>query len=382
MLSLRRAVTAKRDYYEVLGVSREASKPEVKKAYRQKAMEFHPDRNPGDAEAEERFKEAAEAFEVLSDEQKRGLYDQFGHEGPRRAGFQGFDGTDEVFSHFGDLFSDLFGGLGFQQRRRGGPARGADLRMRLVIPFAESVAGGERTVTVPRRQVCGTCGGTGLADGAEAVTCDYCGGQGQVIHRQGFFTLQTTCPKCKGDGQIIEDPCGTCGGTGVEQVESDLTIKIPAGVDDGQTLRVAGAGEAGSKGGPAGNLYVQIGVQQDQRFERDGFDVHTEVEVSMFQATLGATVSVPTLDDGGDGEAEIDVAPGTQPGEVITRRGQGIPVLGGRGKGDQHVHVKVVVPKKLDRAHAEQLKAIAEERGEALAHKKGFFESVFGGRKK
>ena len=373
MLTFRRAVSAKRDYYEILGVARDANAGDIKRAYRKKAMQYHPDRNPDDPEAEENFKEAAEAFEVLSDDKKRGLYDQFGHEGPRQAGFSGFHGSEEVFTHFGDLFSELFGGMGFGGRRRGGPARGADLRMQLVIPFAEAVEGGEREIKIPRKQVCDTCGGSGAAEGHTPDKCDYCGGTGQVVHRQGFFTLQTTCPKCKGEGQLITDPCGSCSGTGVQQVETELTIKIPAGVDDGQTLRVAGAGQGGQKGGPAGNLYVQIVVEPDERFVRDGYDIHTEVQISMFQAVLGTSVTIPTL----DGEVEIDVDPGVQPGEVIVRRGKGIPVLGGRGRGDQHVHLAVTVPKKLDGKHLQALREIAEDRGETIASKKGFLESVF-----
>lgn len=373
MLTFRRAVSAKRDYYEVLGVARDSNAADIKRAYRKKAMQYHPDRNPDDPDAEEHFKEAAEAFEVLSDDTKRGLYDQFGHEGPRQAGFSGFQGSEEVFTHFGDLFSELFGGMGFGGRRRGGPARGADLRMQLVIPFSEAVEGGEREIKIPRKQVCDTCGGSGAAEGHTPDKCDYCGGTGQVVHRQGFFTLQTTCPKCKGDGQLITDPCGSCSGTGVQQVESELTIKIPAGVDDGQTLRVAGAGQGGQKGGPAGNLYVQIVVEPDERFVRDGYDIHTEVEISMFQAVLGTSVTIPTL----DGEVEIDVDPGAQPGEVVLRRGKGIPVLGGRGRGDQHVHLAVTVPKKLDGKHLQALRDIAEDRGETIASKKSFLESVF-----
>lgn len=371
-------MSAKRDYYEVLGVERTSSVSEIKRAYRKKAMEFHPDRNPGDGEAEERFKEAAEAFEVLSDDQKRQLYDQFGHEGPSRGGFSGFSSADEVFAHFGDLFGDLFGNLGFGGRRRGGPARGADLKMRIVIPFAEAVAGSERELTVPRRTACDTCDGSGAAEGSSPESCSQCGGSGQVVHRQGFFTLQTTCPRCQGEGVTITDPCGTCGGTGVQQVESELNIKVPAGVDDGQTLRVPGAGQPGAKGGPPGNLYVQIRVEPDERFVRDEYDVHTRAKISMLQAVLGCTVTIPTL----DGDTEIDLDPGTQPGEVIVRRGKGIPVLGGRGRGDQHVHVQVEIPHKLDGAHEDLLRQIADERDESVADKKGFLGSLLGGRKK
>ncbi len=371
-------MSAKRDYYEVLEVERKSSASEIKRAYRKKAMEYHPDRNPDDPEAEERFKEAAEAFEVLSDDQKRQLYDQFGHEGPSRNGFSGFSSADDVFSHFGDLFSDLFGNLGFGGRRRGGPSRGADLKMRVVIPFEEAVNGSERELKVPRRQPCDDCDGSGAAEGSEPETCGQCGGAGQVVHRQGFFTLQTACPACHGEGTMIRNPCGTCGGTGVQQVESELSIKVPAGVDDGQTLRVPGAGQPGGRGGPPGNLYVQIRVEADERFVRDEFDVHTPVEISMLQATFGCTVTIPTL----EGDAELDIDPGTQPGDVILRRGKGITVLGGRGKGDQHVHVKVGIPRKLDAKHEQVLREIAEERGEPVAEKKGFLGSLLGGRKK
>lgn len=371
-------MSAKRDYYEVLGVARDASTSDIKRAYRKKAMEFHPDRNPDDPQAEENFKEAAEAFEVLSDGEKRGLYDQFGHEGPSRGGFSGFSSADDVFAHFGDLFSDLFGNLGFGQRRRGGPMRGADLKMRVVIPFEEAVHGSERELKVPKRQRCDDCGGTGAAEGSSPETCDQCGGSGQVVHRQGFFTLQTTCPKCQGEGQTIKDPCAGCSGTGVQQVETELNVKIPSGVDDGQTLRVPGGGQPGARGGPPGNLYVQIRVEPDERFLRDEYDVHTKAKVTMLQAALGCTVTIPTL----EGDTEIDIDPGTQPGEVILRRGKGVPVLGGRGRGDQHVHVVVEIPKKLDSKHEEQLREMAAARGEEIAEKKGFLGSLLGGKKR
>ena len=220
-------MSAKRCYYEVLQVERSANAPEIKRAYRKKAMEFHPDRNPGDSAAEEKFKEAAEAFEVLSDDNKRGAYDRFGHEGLRGQGMPGFDGAEDVFSHFGDLFGDLFGFGG--GRQRGGPRRGADLKMRMSVPFADAVEGVEKEITVPRREPCGSCEGTGAAEGSEAVTCKTCNGQGQVVHRQGFFTLQTTCPDCGGEGKTIDKPCGDCGGSGLQQTESKIQLKIPAG---------------------------------------------------------------------------------------------------------------------------------------------------------
>jgi molecular chaperone DnaJ len=369
VFSFARAVTAKRDYYEVLGVEKGASPQDIKRAYRKAAMQHHPDRNPGNKEAEERFKEAAEAFEVLNDEGKRKLYDQYGHEGPARAGFGGFQGADEIFSRFGDLFGDLFGGFG---GRRGGPQRGADLKTRVVVPFAEAVTGVEREVTIPRRDACEDCDGSGAAAGTQPQTCSTCGGQGQVIHRQGFFTVQTACPRCHGEGQIITTPCKTCSGTGVVQKESTFKLTIPPGVDDGQTLRIAGRGMAGSKCGPPGNLYVVVAVEPDPRFQRDEFDIHSKVTIGMVQAALGCTVKSPSL----SGEVEVEIEAGTQPNHVIVRKGKGIPVLGGRGHGDHHVHVEVTVPTKLSGEQEEMLREFAESTGEAVCEKKGFFSSL------
>jgi molecular chaperone DnaJ len=374
---LRRAVPAKRDYYEVLGVSRDADTSDIKRAYRKCALQFHPDRNPGDHEAEERFKEAAEAFEVLNDPQKRRLYDQFGHEGPSRAGFSGFSGAEEIFSHFGDLFGDLFENLGFGTRRAGGPARGADLKVELEIGLGDVVEGGDHDITVPRRERCDDCEGSGSAPGTSPESCKQCGGSGQVIHRQGFFTLQTTCPVCRGEGKMIVNPCHTCSGSGVVQKKTTLTINVPAGVDDGQTLRIMGRGHPGMRGGPPGNLYVVMRVQPDPRFVRDGFDVHSKVRISMLQATLGCTVEVESL----DGVETFEIEPGTQPGFVKKLASKGIPVLGRRGRGDHHVHVEVWVPDDLSEEHEELLRAMAEARGEKVAEpRKGLFG--FGKRKK
>jgi molecular chaperone DnaJ len=372
-------VSAKRDYYEVLGVSRDASGADIKRAYRKKAMEYHPDRNPNNPEAEEKFKECAEAFEVLSDDQKRQLYDQFGHEGPRGAGFQGFSGADEIFAHFGDLFGDLFGNLGFGGagggRRRAGPQRGADLKMTMEIPFMEAVEGSEREITVPRRVECETCEGSGAEPGTSPTDCPECNGRGQVVHTQGFFRVQTTCPRCRGRGQIIATPCKSCSGTGTVQKESTLTVRIPAGVDDGQTLRVGGGGQPGVLGGPPGNLYVVLRVTPDERFVREEFDIFSDVEISMFQAVLGTKVKIPTL----TGEAELEIGAGTQPETIITRRGEGIPVLGGRGKGDQHVRIKVTVPKKLTAEQEDKLRELAKDMGlDVSAKKKGLLDSLLG----
>jgi len=367
-------VTAKRDYYEVLGVERGAATADIKRAYRKMAMQHHPDRNPGNKDAEERFKEAAEAFEVLGDDSKRQLYDQYGHEGPRGAGFSGFQGTDEIFARFSDMFGDLFGGLGGFSGggRRGGPQRGADLKVRVVIPFTEAVTGNEREITIPRRDGCEDCDGSGAAAGTQPQNCGTCGGHGQVVHRQGFFTVQTTCPSCQGAGQKIAKPCPTCSGTGAVQKESTLKISIPPGVDDGQTLRINGRGMGGSKGGPAGNLYVIINVEADPRFQRDEFDVHSKVTIGMVQAALGCTVQTPSL----SGDIELEIEAGTQPNQVIVRKGKGIPVLGGRGNGDHHVHVEVTVPTKLSGEQDEILRELAETLGEKVCEKKGFFSSL------
>ena len=367
-------MSAKRDYYEVLGVEKGASPPDIKRAYRKMAMQYHPDRNPGNPEAEERFKEAAEAFEVLSDEGKRRLYDQYGHEGPSRAGFSGFQGTDEIFSRFGDLFGDLFGNLGFAGAggQRNGPRQGGDIKVQLDITFAEAVAGVEREIKVPRRESCGDCSGTGAAAGSKAESCPQCGGNGQVVHRQGFFVVQTTCPRCRGEGKVIANPCRTCSGTGAVQRESALTVNIPAGVDNGQTWRIAGRGQAGVRGGPAGNLYVVIAVEPDERFVRDEVDIHSKVTISMVQAALGCTIKVPTLGE----DVDLEIEAGTQPGDVIVRRGKGIPVIGGRGHGDHHVHVEVSIPKKLSGDQEEILRELAESMGDPVTPpKRGFFDS-------
>jgi molecular chaperone DnaJ len=366
-------VAAKRDYYEVLGVSRDASAVEVKRAYRKMAMQYHPDRNPGDADAEERFKEAAEAFEVISDPQKRQLYDQFGHEGPSRVGFSGFQGADEIFAHFGDLFGDLFGGFGFAGRRRGGPVRGRDLQVGLELELEAVLEESEHEITVPRRERCEDCSGSGAAPGTSPVSCSQCGGSGQILHRQGFFTLQTTCPACRGEGRTISDPCATCSGTGVVQKGSRLTVTVPAGVDDGQTLRIPGRGQPGSRGGPPGDLYVVLSIEADPELERDGADVHSEVEISICQATLGCTVTAPAL----GGTETVDVEAGTQPGDVIVLRGQGFPRLRGRGRGDHHVHVAVRVPTELSAEQEDAVRDLAASLGDEVAPpKRGLLDGL------
>jgi molecular chaperone DnaJ len=330
-----------RDYYEVLGVPRNASEQEIKSAYRRLALKHHPDRNPGDAQAEERFKEAAEAYGVLGDPDKRRRYDAYGQAGLGGAG-AGFDPT--IFSDFSDILGDFFGfGEAFGRRR--GPRRGADLRYNLDVSFEEAAFGTEAQIRIPRAERCETCSGSGAAPGTHPVTCPTCRGAGQVTFQQGFFSVARTCSHCRGSGRIVAEPCKTCRGEGHVQAERTLQIRIPAGVDNGSQLRIGGEGEPGAQGGPAGDLYVVLRVADHPFFKRDGTHLVCEMPVGVAQAALGATIEVPTLDGG---RAKLNVPEGTQSGTVLRLKAQGIPSLGGRGRGDLHVLVRVVVPKHLN----------------------------------
>jgi molecular chaperone DnaJ len=351
----------KRDYYEVLGVSRSADGTEIKKAYRRLAMEYHPDRNPGDKECEEKFKEAAEAYEVLADDDKRSAYDRFGHDGLRRQGFEGFSGVEDIFSHFSDLFGDLFGGGGGRTRGR---ARGHDLRVEIQLSFAEAVEGVSKQVEVTRHVGCTTCSGSGAKPGTMPERCATCGGRGQVLHQQGFFMIGTTCPSCRGEGTIIREKCKECRGSGTTEKTDMLSISIPAGVDNGQRLRLSGKGEAAPRGGAPGNLFVDIHVTEDERFKRDGADVYSLVSVSYATAALGGAVEVPTLDEHVTGSAPLDIEPGTQPGTVHVRKGAGIARLDGYGKGNHIVEVTIEVPKRLNDRQKELLRELATAGGE------------------
>lgn len=365
---------SKRDYYEVLGVSREASEKELKTAYRSLAMQFHPDRNPGDAQAEANFKEAAEAYEVLSDAQKRQLYDRFGHEGVRGAGARGgagFDNMDDIFSQFGDIFGDMFGFGGGRQRRRGGPQRGPDLRYDLEISFEESAFGTSKNLTIPRHEDCATCDGSGAKKGTSPITCPNCKGHGQVHHRQGFFTLSSTCSQCQGSGQFVAEPCPDCSGTGKNRVEREVNVKIPAGVDTGTRLRLREEGELGSKGGPPGDLYVFLHVQPSEVFEREGENLHHKLEVSFVQAALGAELEVPTLES----TTKVTIKPGTQYGDKEILKNEGLARLRGSGRGDLIIHFDVRTPEKLSKKERELLEAFAEEAGIDVK-KGGFFKKM------
>ena len=329
----------KRDYYEVLSVQKNADGSEIKKAYRRLAMEYHPDRNPGDKQAEERFKELAEAYEILSNDEKRALYDQYGHAGPQRAGFQGFSGVDDILSHFADFFGGAFGGASRGPRE----AQGADLEAEVHVTLAEAAKGVTKDLAYDRLVACAACKGSGGKPGTSPTTCGTCAGRGQVAHNQGIFMIATTCPTCKGRGQVIKDKCDECRGSGVERKKESVAVSVPPGIDDGQSLRLTGKGQT-APGGRAGHLYVHVRVEPDPRFERAGDDLLTEVKLTFAQAALGTRVQVPLVD--GD-PVDLDVKAGTQPGSMVVLRGRGMPNVHGRGKGDLGVRLQVMVPEKL-----------------------------------
>jgi molecular chaperone DnaJ len=352
----------RRDYYEILGVGRSATEPQIKSAYRKLALQYHPDRNPGDKQAEERFKEAAEAYAILADAEKRGLYDRFGHAGVTSAGAgAGFDPT--IFADFSDIFAGLgdvfgFGDIFGSRRRRGGPQRGADLRYDLEITFEESARGAETTIQIPREETCETCSGSGAAAGTTAETCSQCRGTGQLRYQQGFLTVARPCPNCRGTGKTIAKPCATCRGAGRIARERKLTVKIPAGIATGQRLRLYGEGEHGSAGGPPGDLYVVVHVQEHSFFHREEDDLYCELPIAFPTLALGGSVKVPTL----DGREDLHIPAGTQPGARFRLRGKGMPNVSGRGHGDLHVIARVAVPKKLNK----EQKALLEELARTL----------------
>jgi len=352
----------KRDYYEVLGVPRDADDKTIKSAYRKLAVKYHPDRTQNDPHAEEKFKEAAEAYAVLSDPQKRGRYDRFGH-AAEGGGFSGFDPS--VFGDFSDILGDLFGFGGFgggfgggRRAHRGTP--GADLRYDLTLGFEEAAFGREVEVRIPRLESCEVCNGTGAKSG-ELQSCSTCGGMGRVRYTQGFFSVARTCPACGGEGQTAKDPCSACRGDGRQEVERDLKVQVPPGVDDGIRLRLRGEGEHGRRGGPPGDLDVVVHVEPHERFERRGADVYEERKLSFPQLVLGTHVEVETL----HGEDKLRVPAGTEPGHEFRLRGQGIPRLGADGRGDHVVRVQLHVPraKELDEERVELLRKLAELEG-------------------
>ncbi|HEY4241203.1 MAG TPA: molecular chaperone DnaJ [Kofleriaceae bacterium] len=360
-----------RDLYEILGVDRSCNPGDLKKAYRTLAMQHHPDRNPGNKEAEEAFKEASQAYEILSDGEQRARYDRFGMDGIRGAsGGGGYSNVDDILSHMGDILGDFFGG---RTTGRGRQPRGADLRVDLDLTFPEAVWGVTKEVKVTRDIACETCHGNGAAPGTKVETCATCKGKGQVVHAQGFFMVQTVCPTCRGAGKQIKEPCTDCRGKGKKPETTTETINVPAGVDEGQTLRLAGKGEA-AQGGTTGHLYAVLHVQGDERFKRDEYDVYSEVPVSFVKAALGGEHEIYTLDEKVTATDVIALKAGTQPGDRIVRRNQGVPHVDGHGRGDHVVIWKVEIPKKLSAKQEELMRALATELGETVkAEKKGFF---------
>jgi len=368
-----------RDLYEILGVSRDVSGSDLKKAYHRLAKQHHPDVNPGDKAAEEKFKEAANAYQVLSNDEQRARYDRFGEEGLRGGGGPGaggFSSVDDIFSAFGDMFGDFFGGRQGGQGRR--QARGADVRVDLQLSFPEAVWGVTKDVKVEKDVPCDTCKGSGAKPGTQPETCSGCNGRGQVVHSQGFFMVQSVCPRCRGEGRTVKEPCPECNGRRVQAETTVLSVTVPSGVDDGQTLRLAGKGEvAPGAGGAAGHLYVVLHVVGDERFQRDGEDILTDMPISFVKAALGGEVEIHTLDDNCDGTAMIEVKAGTQPGDHVVRRGAGIPRIGKSGRGDQVVRWKVEIPKKLTSRQTELLRELSAELGEDVkTGKRGLFGRI------
>lgn len=365
----------KRDYYEVLGVARDAAQQEIKSAYRKLAQKYHPDRNPGDKDAEERFKEAAEAYAILSDDDKRARYDRFGHQGVSgAAGGAGFDPT--IFADFSDILGDLFG-LGGGRRGGAGPSgmtRGADLRYDLTLTFEEAAFGNSTTLRIPRLETCGTCSGSGSAGGAPPAVCSACSGRGQVRYTQGFFTVARTCPQCQGEGRVITDPCPDCKGEGRVERERSIAVKIPAGVDTGARLRLAGEGEHGRRGGPPGDLYVVIQVKPHAKFRREGSTVLSRLEIGYAQAVLGTQIEVETL----HGKTPLDIPGGTAHGRDFRLRGQGIDRLDGSGRGDHVVTVQIGVPHPRDLSEEELqlLRRLAEIGHQPIKEEKTVFDRV------
>jgi len=372
--------SGKRDYYEVLGVPKNADPDTIKRAYRKIALKYHPDKNPGNREAEENFKEAAEAYEVLSDTEKRSAYDRFGHAGVGGGGPQ-FSSVEDIFGAFGEIFGagrgggsifeDLFGGA--RRGGGGGRGRGSHLKVDLSLTLEEVFKGVKKTIEITRNENCPDCRGSGAAPGTTASKCPDCGGRGEIVRSQGFFAMRTTCPRCRGAGEVIDKPCGKCGGSGRVPEKKNVTVTIPPGVEDGMQLRLSGEGEAGPRGGPRGDLYCEVHVRQHKLFQRRGDDILLEVPIGYAQAALGAEIEVPTL----QGKSTLQVPRGTQPMTMLRMRGQGLPRLDGYGVGDQLVRVAVEVPAKVDEETEKLLRRLAEkEKQQVGTRQKGFWDKV------
>ena len=356
-----------RDYYEILGISRDCQNDEIKSMYRKLALKYHPDRNPGDKEAEEKFKEAAEAYEVLRDPEKRQLYDRFGHEGLQGTGFRGFSGFEDIFSSFGDIFEGFFGFGG--SRGRSQARQGKSLRYDLNLTLEEAFEGKEEELSFHRLESCKTCGGSGARPGSDPQTCATCQGRGQVIRSQGFFQVSSTCPACHGQGEIISDPCPDCRGGGKIRTQRTINAKIPPGVDTGSQLRLRGEGEPGEQGGPPGDLFVVIHVKEHDFFKREDEDLICQIPISFVQAALGDTLTIPILGD--ESAHELEIPSGTQPNDVIKVRGKGMSSLRGyERRGDLYVRINVKVPERLTEYQRELLEAFAETEGLELSPRK------------
>ncbi|MCL2877817.1 MAG: molecular chaperone DnaJ [Acidobacteria bacterium] len=343
----------KRDCYEILGVSRNASDQEIKSAYRKLALKYHPDKNPDDKEAEEKFKEASEAYSILSDAEKRARYDHYGYSGIQ-GGFSGFDPS--TFSDFGDILGEFFGfgDIFSGRRRRGGPERGSDLRYDLNISFKEAAFGLKTKIKIQRQETCYDCEGRGTPKGKEPAKCSACGGSGQQKYQQGFFSVSRVCQQCSGAGQIITEPCETCKGRGRVRKEKTLEVRIPAGVDNGSRLRIQGEGEDGPRNGPSGDLYVVVYVDEHPFFQRQGNNIYCQIPIGVTQAALGAEITIPTLEE----DEKLRIPEGTQTGTVFRLRGKGVAILGERGRGDQFITVNVVIPTKLTREQRQLFEAL------------------------
>lgn len=345
-------MTTKRDYYEVLGISRDSDDSQIKTAYRKLAMKYHPDRNPDDKQAEDSFKEAAEAYEVLRDPEKRALYNQYGHQGLEGAGFSGFGGFEDIFSSFGDIFEDFFGFGSGGKSRSSRAKRGSDLRYDLSLSFMEAAFGTDTEIAVEKMVGCPSCDGNGCEPGTQPEICGSCGGSGQVSRSQGFFTVRTTCPTCRGTGQQIQNPCRSCRGEGQVYENKKVSVKIPAGVDNGSRLRLNGEGEGGKNNGLPGDLYVFIHVEPHEFFKRNNTDVVCEIPISFIQAALGDKIKVPTL----TGETSFEIPKGTQPGDLFRLPGEGIPSLRTQQRGDQIIQTNIKTPTNLTKKQINLLK--------------------------
>lgn len=369
---------AKRDYYEILGVDRNASKDELKSAYRKLAMQYHPDRNPGDEEAERKFKEVGEAYEALKDDQKRAAYDRFGHEAFEQGGGGFGGGGGAGFGGFTDIFEEMFGDFMGGGRRGGRQSpRGADLRYNLEVSLEDAFQGRKIDIRVPTSVTCDTCEGDGAAEGAKPVACDTCGGDGKVRTSQGFFTIERTCPACQGEGRVIDKPCGDCNGAGRVHRDKTLQVNIPRGVEDGNRIRLAGEGEAGVRGAPPGDLYIFLSVAPHRLFQRQGPDLACRVPIAMADAALGGDIEVPTIDGG---RAKVKIPEGAQTGQQFRLRGKGMPVLQGNQRGDMYIEIAVETPVKLTKRQKELMEEFRKEGGGSKVNNspetEGFFSKV------